>query len=631
MPTVRISPISDAQFFDNNGDPLAGGKLFYYVGGSFTVQKTTYADASGATPNPNPIVLNSSGRPTANAFLVVNEPYNIQLTTTDSTTVLNSWGNVQVSTGGGGGSGAVNQILAGTNVTISPLSGTGTVTINATGGAGNPAGPNNSVQYNSGGTFAGTSTLVYDNSAKTLTLGTTGSTGTLVFSGTDSSVTSIADINLYPNTSTGVVRVGTPASNSTITGNSGNTLTITGDTGLTLVSNSNDITFTLDNTATPKIGITGPTAIQYATGLADNDLVNKYYVDNNGGGGSTGVMQIIAGTNVTISPTSGTGIVTINSSGGGGGITGPAVTTNTAIALWDGTTGAALQNSRVTSNTSTGEITIDGTLKIGVGPSGGSTYNVYMGDGTHFLFNTTGTFNIAVGSQAARSNIIGNDNVAIGRSAMWRNVGGNNNVAIGQSAGYEILGNRNVMIGAQAGEGVAGSNNICIGGVSGEYGMTDTVLISPGYNTVRLRINENGAWSFTNPYNFESYDYGATGTVVMSEGPSAHPNWRPANAKVPSYVELGDPVIFGPSVAGKVMKKDAGTIRAQTGTFTADDFYMVYNTSTSTNLIIEQMSGITVRLAGTSTTGNRTVVPYGFAKVWCVSATECIVSGDGVT
>jgi hypothetical protein len=36
------------------------------------------------------------------------------------------------------------------------------------------------------------------------------------------------------------------------------------------------------------------------------------------GGGASGVSQIIAGTNITISPTTGTGVVTINSTGGGG-------------------------------------------------------------------------------------------------------------------------------------------------------------------------------------------------------------------------------------------------------------------------------------------------------------------------
>jgi hypothetical protein len=39
------------------------------------------------------------------------------------------------------------------------------------------------------------------------------------------------------------------------------------------------------------------------------------------GGGGGGVSKIIAGTNVTISPTTGLGDVTINSTGGGGGIT----------------------------------------------------------------------------------------------------------------------------------------------------------------------------------------------------------------------------------------------------------------------------------------------------------------------
>ena len=286
MPTVAVSPLSDAQFFDNNGDPLNGGKLFYYEGGSFTVQKTTYSTSAGTTPNPNPIVLNSSGRPTATAFLVVNEPYNARLTLADGTTVLNSWSNISVTTAGGVA--GVTQLIAGTNITLSPAGGTGTVTINSTGGTGTPGGPNRAVQYNNTGTLAGTSTFAFDSTTINLTVGATGTAGALQINGTASSISALQDINLYPSTSTGVVRVGSPGDNSTITGNPSNTLTITGDTGLTLASNSNDIVLTLDNTTTPKVSISGPTAQQYATGLSDNDLVNKYYVDNGGGGGGGG-------------------------------------------------------------------------------------------------------------------------------------------------------------------------------------------------------------------------------------------------------------------------------------------------------------------------------------------------------
>mgnify|MGYP003116732300 CR=1 FL=1 len=49
---------------------------------------------------------------------------------------------------------------------------------------------------------------------------------------------------------------------------------------------------------------------------ANTDAASKIYVDNKFSGGVT---QITAGTNVTISPSGGTGNVTINASGGGGG------------------------------------------------------------------------------------------------------------------------------------------------------------------------------------------------------------------------------------------------------------------------------------------------------------------------
>lgn len=49
------------QFFDNNGVPLAGGKLYTYAAGTTTPQ-ITYSSISGSTLNPNPIVLDSAGR-----------------------------------------------------------------------------------------------------------------------------------------------------------------------------------------------------------------------------------------------------------------------------------------------------------------------------------------------------------------------------------------------------------------------------------------------------------------------------------------------------------------------------------------------------------------------------------------
>jgi hypothetical protein len=50
-----------AQFFDNSGAPLAGGKLYTYAAGTTTPQ-ATYTSSSGATPHTNPIILDAAGR-----------------------------------------------------------------------------------------------------------------------------------------------------------------------------------------------------------------------------------------------------------------------------------------------------------------------------------------------------------------------------------------------------------------------------------------------------------------------------------------------------------------------------------------------------------------------------------------
>lgn len=49
------------QFFDSNGDPLAGGKIYTYAAGT-TTPKATYTAADGLTSLANPIVLDSAGR-----------------------------------------------------------------------------------------------------------------------------------------------------------------------------------------------------------------------------------------------------------------------------------------------------------------------------------------------------------------------------------------------------------------------------------------------------------------------------------------------------------------------------------------------------------------------------------------
>jgi len=60
---VNLSPIGGVagQFFDNNGNPLAGGKIYTYAAGT-TTNQATYTSASGIIAHSNPIILDAAGR-----------------------------------------------------------------------------------------------------------------------------------------------------------------------------------------------------------------------------------------------------------------------------------------------------------------------------------------------------------------------------------------------------------------------------------------------------------------------------------------------------------------------------------------------------------------------------------------
>jgi hypothetical protein len=60
---VNLSPYGGvgAQFLDNSGNVLTGGKIFTYAAGTTTPQ-VTYTTSAGTIPHPNPIILDAAGR-----------------------------------------------------------------------------------------------------------------------------------------------------------------------------------------------------------------------------------------------------------------------------------------------------------------------------------------------------------------------------------------------------------------------------------------------------------------------------------------------------------------------------------------------------------------------------------------
>ncbi len=79
---TSLMPDPKKQFFDDNGDPLAGGKVYFYETGTTTL-KTVYADSAGATALPNPVILDSYGR----AIIFLNGYYKVKLTDSSDVTI----------------------------------------------------------------------------------------------------------------------------------------------------------------------------------------------------------------------------------------------------------------------------------------------------------------------------------------------------------------------------------------------------------------------------------------------------------------------------------------------------------------------------------------------------------------
>lgn len=86
---VFLSPLGGvaAQFLDNNGVILSGGKIYTYSAGT-TTNATTYTSSSGSTAQSNPIILDSAGRvPSGEIWLTDGVSYKFVIKTSEDVTI----------------------------------------------------------------------------------------------------------------------------------------------------------------------------------------------------------------------------------------------------------------------------------------------------------------------------------------------------------------------------------------------------------------------------------------------------------------------------------------------------------------------------------------------------------------
>ena len=267
-------------------------------------------------------------------------------------------------------------------------------------------------------------------------------------------------------------------------------------------------------------------------------------------------------------------------------------------------------------------------VEIGSGGGGGTTteYVKYIGTGTINLnssttynevswLNTTPQFSNGSWSATSAHIVIPSDgvyllevNLYLTASVTRSNIG--LKFAINDTQQSEIAANnylRNTSGNNESSVNMSASYNLTAGD---EVSIYSARLANSG--TVNL-VGTNSTISIT-----KTDKEGPAGSV----GPSG-PSDIPINAQSSAYVLVGGD-------NGKCISITTGGITVPSGVFSAGNVVSIYNNSSS-NQTITQGSSVTLRLSGTSTTGNRTLAQYGMATLMCVSSNEFAISGAGLT
>jgi hypothetical protein len=97
----------------------------------------------------------------------------------------------------------------------------------------------------------------------------------------------------------------------------------------------------------------------------------------------------------------------------------------------------------------------------------------------------------------------------------------------------------------------------------------------------------------------------------------------PANSKTSAYTLVA-------TDAGKHVSITTGGVTIPSGVFSVGDAVSIFNNSSSAQTIT-QGSSVTLRLPGTTITGNRTLNQYGICTVLCVALNTFVIFGTGLS
>jgi hypothetical protein len=201
------------------------------------------------------------------------------------------------------------------------------------------------------------------------------------------------------------------------------------------------------------------------------------------------------------------------------------------------------------------------------------------------------------------------------------------------SAGSLILGSSNaehLRFNTTGAFGVGGANFGTAGQVltSQGSGAAPTWSSAAGSGTV-TQVNTAGS---VNGLTLTGGPITATGTVTLGGDITSVNASATINSVLIGYRSIPRSTTTTTANIADVGKCIATTanIAIPASVFAGGDAVSIYNNSAST-VTISQGAGLTMYRVGTATTGDRTLAQRGMATIWFNSATDCVISGGGLS
>ena len=160
----------------------------------------------------------------------------------------------------------------------------------------------------------------------------------------------------------------------------------------------------------------------------------------------------------------------------------------------------------------------------------------------------------------------------------------------------------------------------------GDYtAVGSCIAVLTANDVVRVQVQKNDANITTS---IELDTSGLSMFTLAGSGP-AGPQGPQGASDIPQNSQTGAyTLVAGDN--GKHINITTGGVTIPSGVFSAGNVVSIFNDSGS-NQTITQGSSVTLRLAGTATTGNRTLAQYGLCTALCIASNDFVISGAGLT